>query len=115
MAPVIQTVIKHLIGENISLNKLPRRQCVQNVVDEAQYLMKCYYGQRLQDTSHWGLYRDGTSRQKRKIMDTAITLDSGEVLPLGFRTIDMKQQKVLRTIQYLRWRKLLHAMMMMSY
>ena len=85
VAPVIHTVARHLYQEDIKV--LPKRQVVQNMVDESQFLVKHYYSKVLRSTSHWGLNKDGTSRQKRKIVDTAITTGEGDVLPLGYTMI----------------------------
>ena len=52
-----------------------------------QYLVKKYLGEQLSQTTHWGLNKDGTQRKKVKIIDTAITTDTGHVLPLVFRKV----------------------------
>ena len=54
---------------------------------ESQFLAKHYYSEVLQSASHWGLNKDGTSRQKKKIVDTAITTGEGDNLLLGYTMI----------------------------
>ena len=100
VAPVIKSVSKHIFHEQLRDKQLPQRQCVQNIVDESQYLMKVYYNHKLSETSHWGLNKDGTSRHRKKIMDTAIPLDGGDVLPLGFCHVAHETAKTIaETVQ----------------
>ena len=70
-----------------ALLNLPSRQCVTNIVDEGQYLMRLFYAKQLTQTEHWGLARDGTQRKKRKVLDTSVVLDTGDILPLGFTRV----------------------------
>ena len=53
------------------------------ISDEGQYMIKCFYAEQIHHSSHYGVNKDGTSRHKIKILETSLTLDSGEILPLG--------------------------------
>ena len=72
---------------NVNLKQLPSRQTVLRISDEAQYLTKAFYGEKMEDSDHFGIKKDGTQRQKVKMLDNSITLPSGDVLPLGFRRV----------------------------
>ncbi|XP_052778449.1 uncharacterized protein LOC128215880 [Mya arenaria] len=85
--PAIQIVAQHLFHCNIEASDMPTNSSVQNIVDEGQFLVKSYTADRIKQSESFGLSRDGTSRQKRKILDTAITLDNGEIVSLGFKRV----------------------------
>jgi len=85
VAPVIQAVSKHLF--KTPLSDLPRRQCVNNISDEAHFLVKKFYAEKLASTDHWGLNKDGTSRKKNKMVNVSLTLGEGETLSLGFKRV----------------------------
>ncbi|XP_052808198.1 uncharacterized protein LOC128237051 [Mya arenaria] len=87
ITPAIQIVAKHLFHCNIEASDMPTNSSVQNIVDEGQFLVKSYIADRIKKSESFGLSRDGTSRQKRKILDTAITLDNGEIVSLGFKRV----------------------------
>ena len=46
--------------------------------------MKLFYADAIEHSSAWGLHKDGTSRQKKKILTSTMTLNTGQQLPLGF-------------------------------
>ncbi|KAK7502607.1 hypothetical protein BaRGS_00006182 [Batillaria attramentaria] len=46
-----------------------------------------HYAEQLQETESWALHKDGTSRQKVKIITTVVTTASGEQLPFGFHQV----------------------------
>ena len=46
--------------------------------------MKLFYADAIEHSSAWGLHKDGTSRQKKKILTCTMTLNTGQQLPLGF-------------------------------
>ena len=48
---------------------------------------KTYFSEKIDKCENWGLSRDGTSRRKQKILDTSVTLDSGDIIILGFNRV----------------------------
>ena len=94
VAPTMKSVAKHIF--NYTLEDVPQRQCVQNIVDEGQLMYLQYAKERLTNTSHYGIRRDGSTRQKVKIMTTAATLDTGEVVPFGFRRVANETAEVIK-------------------
>ena len=87
VAPVIQAVSKHLFQTPLSDKDLPGRQCVNDISDEAHFLLKKFYAEKLASMDHWGFNKDGTSRKKDKIVNVSFTLEEGETLSLGFKII----------------------------
>jgi len=83
----IQVVANHIFRCQINDKELPTKSTVQNIVDEGQFLVKSYIADRLHTSESFGISRDGTSRQKKKILDTSITLDNGEIVSLGFKRV----------------------------
>lgn len=41
---------------------------------------------------------DGTTRRKKKIVDTAVTLDTGEILSLGFTKVSRETAQVITDV-----------------
>jgi hypothetical protein len=70
---VIQSVSHRMFNFNVNLKQLPSRQTVLRISDEAQYLTKAFYGEKMEDSDHFGIKKDGTQRQKVKMLDTSIT------------------------------------------
>ena len=89
VSPIIDCVFQTLCNYSLTAHghRLPRRPTVVNIVDESQYLMKSYFGHKIQEAHHWGLGRDGTSRNKVKILDTSVTLSNGDILPFGYKSV----------------------------
>ena len=76
-----------MFGQEVALSDLPNSTTVQSIVDEGHYLAKMYIAQTLENADNWGLNRDGTTRRKQKILDTSVTLDTGDVIRLGFSRV----------------------------
>ena len=87
VSPTIQAVIKHVTGTEIPKSDLPNKNTVQTIVDQGHFLAKTYISEKIDSCENWGLSRDGTSRRKQKILDTAVTLDSGDIISLGFNRV----------------------------
>ncbi|XP_045173195.2 uncharacterized protein LOC123534827 [Mercenaria mercenaria] len=87
MTSIIQVVSKHIFGKEFTKQELPNATTSQTIVDEGHYLAKAYIADKLEQTTNWGLGRDGTTRRKEKIVDTAITLASGDNISLGFTRV----------------------------
>ena len=83
----IETVSKHLFGTHFKKCDQPTKTTVQSIVDDGHYLAKTFISQQLAETENWGINRDGTTRRKQKILDTSITLATGEILSLGFNQV----------------------------
>ena len=60
---------------------------VINMADEGHFIAQSYISSRLQCSENWGLHKDGTSRRKRKLLDTSVTISSGENFSLGFSCV----------------------------
>ena len=86
VSPVIQSVSK-IFGHDVELSDLPNSTTVQAIVDEGHYIAKTYIAQALGNAENWGINRDGTTRRKQKILDTSVTLDTGDVISLGFSRV----------------------------
>ena len=84
ITPVIDVVAKTLFGCTLSL---PNATTSQAVIDEGHYIAQRYIAKRLDEADHWGINKDGTMRRKRKLLDTTVTLDSGEIMSLGFTRV----------------------------
>ena len=67
-------------------------------MDEGHYLAKTYISERLEKSENWGLQRDGTSRQKKKLFDTSVTLSNGEVVSLGFTRVAHETTKAINQV-----------------
>lgn len=88
VSPVVQSVLKHMAGIEIDLKQLPSKQTVVNISDAAHYLIKSeMYADRLKDCKNFGIKKDGTSRDKKKIVTSSVTLDDGTELPLGYHFV----------------------------
>ena len=87
VSPVISTVAKHLFEKEFNKGDLPSSKTVQTIVDEGHYVAKAFISEKLSHTDSWGLNRDGTTRKKHKLLDTSITLSSGEAMSLGFTRV----------------------------
>jgi hypothetical protein len=96
MAPVIKSVITHLTGSEVQ--DLPNGTTSQKIIDEGHYLCKAYIAEQLEQSKHWGMGRDGTTRRKQKILDTSITLDSGETVTLGFTRVAQETAETIQTV-----------------
>ena len=86
---VIQAVGSHVFKQKFSEAELPSKTSVQNMADEGHFIAQSYISSRLQNTEYWGngIHKYGTSRNKRKLLDTSITLSSGENFSLGFSCV----------------------------
>ena len=95
---VIQTVSKHLFSNELEKGDLPNKTSVQSMIDEGQYLARTFIGTQIKAAKSWGLNRDGTTRQKKKILDTSVTLDSGDVMSLGFTRVAHETAKTIHHV-----------------
>ena len=84
---VIITVSKHLHSNEFTKKELPTSTTVQTIVDEGHFLAKTFLSKKLSEADSWGINRDGTTRRKQKKVDTAVTLDSGKTVSLGFNRV----------------------------
>jgi hypothetical protein len=87
VGPIINAVASNIFGVTFSEKELPGRQTCANNADQTHFLIKKYYGETLSKRKHLGYNKDGTSRKKRKIVNAAITVDTGEIFPLGFTRV----------------------------
>ena len=69
------------------MSDLPNSTTVQSIIDERHFLAKTFIAQKLDAVDNWGLNRDGTTRRKQKILDTSVTLDTGDVISPGFNRV----------------------------
>lgn len=98
VSPVIATVSKHLFGRKLEKSELPTSTTVQSIVDEGHFLAKTCISEQLAETENWGLNRDGTTRRKKKILDTTVTLSSGDILSLGFNVVAHETAEAINNI-----------------
>jgi len=72
---VIKTISKHLFKREFERDELPTSSTIQS----------SQWG--IFSGKNWGLNRNATTRRKQKILDTAIALDSGDIISLGFNRV----------------------------
>ncbi|KAH3826899.1 uncharacterized protein LOC127832644 [Dreissena polymorpha] len=87
VTPVIEVVAETLFDHKFVSRELPNASTVQTIIDEGHFLAKTFIATKIDKCNNWGLHRDGTSRKRKKIIDTSVTLDSGEVMSLGFTSV----------------------------
>ncbi|XP_064649972.1 uncharacterized protein LOC135501664 [Lineus longissimus] len=87
VAAVMSSVSQCIFGVHLPASRFPQRQSVLRITDEAQFLIKVMYSELLTAASHFGLHKDGTSRQKQKILGNSGTIEGEGVRPLGYRRI----------------------------
>ena len=96
---------------NCDLHKsdLPTAQTVRNIVDEGHYLAKKFIAKKIENAENIGISRDGTTRKKDKIIDTSITLDTGEVMSLGFTKVARETAEVINNVTKKHMTELAHT------
>ena len=85
IGPAIKSVAKCLF--NCDVHPLPDRKTIQQINDEGHFIAKRYIAVQLGSSENWGLNKDGTSRKRKKILDTTVTTGNGETMSLGFREV----------------------------
>ena len=85
ISPTIKSVAKWLF--NCKVYPLPDRKTIQQINDEGHYIAKRYIATTLESAQNWGLNKDGTTRKRKKVLDTTVTTDTGETMSLGFREV----------------------------
>ena len=96
--PVMGKVLS-LAGVDFSPKDLPSIQPALNIADECQFPVKQMYAKKLRETYSWGINKDGTSRQKKKILTSTLSLPGGEELNLGFKIVARETaQKICETL-----------------
>nr|KAG5709958.1 hypothetical protein BaRGS_030000 [Batillaria attramentaria] len=96
------TDVLRAAGVEVNPADLPSRQSetALEIADEAHFFIKAIYIEKTGNTETWAINKDGTSRQKKKILTTIVSLDSGEKLPLGFRFVSKETaDNIATTIQ----------------
>jgi len=56
-----------------------------------------FIADKIEKSEHGGLCPDGTTRRKEKILDTSVSIDSGDNISLGFTRV---AHETAQTIQY---------------
>ncbi|XP_045159232.2 uncharacterized protein LOC123524811 [Mercenaria mercenaria] len=98
VSKVIQCVSSHLHNYSLKNDELPNSTTVQTIVDEGHFIAKTYIAEKLDESSTWGLSRDGTTRKKKKILDTTVTLDDGKVISLGFTQVSRETASAITDV-----------------
>ncbi|XP_053381945.1 uncharacterized protein LOC128549357 [Mercenaria mercenaria] len=98
VSQVIQVISRHMFSREISKADLPTSSTVQTIVDEGHFLAKTYISTVIDAAESFGLNRDGTSRKKQKIVDTSVTLDTGDVMSLGFTRVAHESAKTINSV-----------------
>ena len=99
IGPVMGEVLS-LADVDFSPNDLPSIQSALNIADECQFLVKQMYAKKLRETDSWGINKDGTSRQKKKILTSTLSMPGGEELNLGFKIVAREiAQKIRETLK----------------
>ena len=87
ISPVILTVANTLFDAKLSSSDLPNPTTVQSIMDEGHYIAKRFIAAKLDEADNWGINKDGTTRKKKKLIDTSVTLSSGDIMSVGFRRV----------------------------
>ena len=87
IAEVIKVVGRHVFNKILSNDCLPSSSTIINISDEGQYLAKLFIADKINATNHFGLSKDGTSRQKVKILENTLTMSDGKMYPMGFHKV----------------------------
>ncbi|KAK3789314.1 hypothetical protein RRG08_001704 [Elysia crispata] len=95
MSPVIQCVGKYIFHHEFQNFDLPHGNTCQNIVDEGHYIATQYIADKLEQTAKWGLHKDGTTRKRRKLLDTSVCLESGEQFSIGFSEVASETGKAI--------------------
>ena len=82
ISPTVKVVAKH--NFKTKLKGLPSHTTMVNISDKAQYLNKCYTAEMMETAHHFGWNKDGTSKNRKKILENSVTLCTGQVLPTGY-------------------------------
>ncbi|KAL3848471.1 hypothetical protein ACJMK2_019325 [Sinanodonta woodiana] len=98
VTPVIQVVSEKLFEKKFDRKELPNSTTVQTIIDKGHFIAKAYIAEKIDNCKNWGLNRDGTSRRKQKIIDTAVTLDNGEIASLGFTHVSRETAKIITDV-----------------
>ncbi|XP_045170683.2 uncharacterized protein LOC123533110 [Mercenaria mercenaria] len=98
VSPVIKCISKHLFSQELEKEALPCPSTVQSIVDEGQFIAKTFIAEKILNSENWGLGRDGTTRKKQKIVDTSVTLDSGDVMSLGFTRVASETAETIQSV-----------------
>ena len=98
VTPVIQVVSKHMYSREVCESDLPTSTTVQSILDEGHYLAKAYISTVIDAAESFGLNRDGTTRKKEKIVDTSVTIDTGDVMSLGFTRVAHETAKTINSV-----------------
>ncbi|KAL3841605.1 hypothetical protein ACJMK2_019722 [Sinanodonta woodiana] len=98
ISPAIEVVSRHIFRREIGKSDLPNSTSVQTIVNEGHYLAKAFIAAKLDTVGSWGLNRDGTTRKKKKIVDTSITLESGDVISLGFTRVAHENARTIHDV-----------------
>lgn len=95
---VIKCVSKHVFNTEFKSSDVPSSSTAQNIIDEGHFLAKTFISEKLAETENWGLNRDGTTRKKQKLLDTSVTLSSGEVYSLGFSRVAHETAETIQSV-----------------
>lgn len=95
---VIKCVSKHVFNTKFKSSDIPSSSTTQNIIDEGHLLAKTFISEKLAETENWGLNRDGTTRKKQKLLDTSVTLSSGEVYSLGFSRVAHETAETIQSV-----------------
>lgn len=92
---VIKIVASNLFEHEFDKQDLPSHQTVLNICDEGHVLARVQVADQMLASDNVTLHTDGTSRDQKKYVSQQISLDSGDTLTLGFKTVACENSKTL--------------------
>lgn len=63
MSSLIQVVLKHFIGKEITRDQFPNASTSQTIFDEGHFIAKSFISEKLEKCENWGLGCIGTTRK----------------------------------------------------
>jgi len=86
ISPVIEAVARNLFGV-VKFPRLPDAKTVRNINDEGHYLAMKYIAWKVKESNQISIITDGTTKQKRKLLNTALYLSEGGAQTLSFEEV----------------------------
>jgi hypothetical protein len=77
----------HVFRHKFDKKDLPSSTTIQSMVEEGHFIVKTFISEKLATAENWGINHDRTTRRKKKIIDTSITIASNDIYSLGFNTV----------------------------
>lgn len=88
-------IVEHLFGRKLSLKDLPSVSSVLNFADKSHFIAKQCVANELLASDNFTLALDGTSHQKKHLVERHIVLGNKKVLSVGFAPVASDDARTL--------------------